>query len=76
MLWVTMCVSYHGESGGGGWERERERGREKGRKGLTIYVSLSSTTHTHIADNAFKGQAVDVWAAGITLFVFIFGRVS
>lgn len=27
------------------------------------------------ADNAFKGQAVDIWAAGVTLYVFVFGRV-
>ena len=50
---------------------------------IITYLSLSLThththTHTHIhtADNAFKGQAVDIWAAGITLYVFVFGRVS
>ena len=47
---------------------------------LSLSLSLSLThTHTHThhtADNAFKGQAVDIWAAGITLYVFMFGRVS
>ena len=41
-------------------------------------IHAHTHTHTHVrtADNGFKGQAVDIWAAGITLYVFVFGRVS
>ncbi len=32
--------------------------------------------HVTASSSSFKGQGVDIWAAGITLFCFVFGKVS
>ena len=42
----------------------------KKRTGQTIVYDLPIAS-----SNSFKGQAVDIWAAGVTLFCFVFGKV-
>lgn len=56
------------------------------RQAICHYISLHSSPHkTKIvigklnfvaaSSNSFKGQGVDMWAAGVTLFCFVFGKV-
>lgn len=45
-----------------------------------VFLACNRVTGSHFnlaasSSSSFKGQAVDVWAAGVTLFCFVYGKV-